>query len=189
MKKFLIVIIAAAGILSAQTKTGSTAAPFLNIGIGPRAAAMGGAFVATANDVTALYWNPAGASRAEFSSALFTHSTWFADINYNWAGAMLNMGGSGTLGLTFMYLDYGDMEVTTLREPDGTGEMFNPKDMAFGLSYAYNLTDRFSVGLSVKYIKSEYLEYKCRRCGCRSGCPFLIRYLWFKNRCNNFELR
>jgi hypothetical protein len=152
MKKFLIIIIAATGVLFAQSKTGSTAAPFLNIGIGPRAVSMGGTFVATANDVTSLFWNPAGASRTEMSSALFSHSIWFADISYNWAGAMLNLGGAGTLGLSFTYLDYGDMEITTLREPDGTGEIFNPKDLAVGLTYGYNLTDRFSIGGTVKYI-------------------------------------
>jgi predicted porin len=152
MKKILILVFVISGIIAAQSKVGSTAAPFLNIGIGPRAVSMGGTFVATANDVTSLYWNPAGASRSEFSSALFSHSRWFADINYNWAGAMLNMGGMGTIGLSFTYLDYGDMEVTTLREPDGTGEIFNPKDMAIGLTYAYNLTDRFSVGATMKYV-------------------------------------
>jgi hypothetical protein len=58
----------------------------------------------------------------------------------------------GTIGLSFTYLDYGDMEVTTLREPDGTGEIFSPKDMAIGLTYSYNLTDRFSLGGTAKYV-------------------------------------
>jgi hypothetical protein len=155
MKKFLLIFFAAAGIIAAQSKVGSTAAPFLNIGIGPRAIAMGGSFVATANDVTSLYWNPAGASRTEFSSALFAHSRWFADITYNWAGAMIATDGMGTLGLSFMYLDYGELEVTTLREPDGTGELFTPKDMAIGLTYAFNLTDRFSIGGTAKYVNQK----------------------------------
>jgi len=41
----------------------TTCAPFLEIGVGARAIGMGGAFVATANDVSALYWNPAGIGR------------------------------------------------------------------------------------------------------------------------------
>ncbi len=87
-----------------QSKIGSSSAPFLNIAIGPRAVSMGGAFVATASDVTALYWNPAGASRTETNEAMFSHSKWFADISYNWAGAMLNLGGAGTIGLSVTYL-------------------------------------------------------------------------------------
>jgi long-subunit fatty acid transport protein len=155
MKKFILLFLIAAPLLLSQTKVGSTAAPFLNIGVGPRAIGMGGAFVATANDVTALYWNPAGASRVETSEAMFTHLSWFAGIKYNWAGAMLYTEGVGTIGLNIGYLDYGDLEVTTLREPEGTGEFFTPHDLFIALSYAYNLTDRFSIGGSVKYINQK----------------------------------
>ncbi len=154
MKKLLICLIFSISFINlySQTKVGSTAAPFLNIGIGPRAISMGGGFSATANDVTALYWNPAGISRTEYNEAMFAHTNWFADIIFNWAGAKLNLGGLGAVGLSVTYLDYGEMEVTTLREQDGTGEIFTAKDMAIALSYAYNLTDRFSIGGSVKYV-------------------------------------
>lgn len=148
---FVFVLICSINLV-AQTKVGSTAAPFLNIGIGPRAIGMGGGFTATANDVTALYWNPAGISRTEYNEAMFSHTTWFADITFNWAGAKVNLGDLGALGLSVTYLDYGKMEVTTLREQDGTGEFFTAKDMSIALSYSYNLTDRFSIGGSVKYI-------------------------------------
>lgn len=140
------------GSLISQTKVGSTAAPFLNIGIGSRAIGMGGAITATANDVTALYWNPAGISRTENNEALFSRTSWFADITFNWAGAKINLGNYGSIGLSLTYLDYGEIEVTTLREQDGTGEFFSAKDMSLALTYAYNLTDRFSIGGSVKYI-------------------------------------
>ncbi len=155
MKKILILVLVYASVIISQTKVGSTAAPFLNIGIGPRAIGMGGAFVATANDVTSLYWNPAGASRTESSGAMFNHISWFADIKYNWAGAMLNLGGTGTVGLNIGYLDYGSLEITTLREPEGTGETFNPHDLFLALTYAYNLTDRFSIGANVKYVSQK----------------------------------
>jgi len=155
MKKVLIILLLSVTYLFGQTKVGSTAAPFLNIAVSPRAISMGGAFIATANDVSSLYWNPAGASRSDINEAMFSHSRWFADINYNWAGAMIKLGGAGTLGLSLTYLDYGDIEVTTLAEQDGTGEFFSASDMSLGLTYAYNLTDRFSLGGSVKYIQQK----------------------------------
>jgi long-subunit fatty acid transport protein len=153
MKKLIIIYLVSFGCLFAQSKVGSTAAPFLNVAIGARPIAMGGAFSATANDVSALYWNPAGIARIPGNEALFSYSNWFADINYNWSGAALNLGGMGTIGLSVTYLDYGEMEVTTLSEQDGTGQMFDATDLAMALSYAYNLTDKFSVGGSVKYIQ------------------------------------
>jgi len=155
MKKILSIFLISVSCLMGQSKIGSSAAPFLNIAIGPRAVSMGGTFVAIASDVSALYWNPAGASRTETNEAMFSHSKWFADINYNWAGTMLNLGGAGTIGLSVTYLDYGDMEVTTLAEQDGTGQFFTASDMSLGLTYAYNLTDRFSIGGNVKYIQQK----------------------------------
>jgi hypothetical protein len=116
---------------------------------------MGGAFIATASDVSSLYWNPAGASRSDINEAMFSHSRWFADITYNWAGAMVKLGDAGTVGLNLTYLDYGDMEITTLSEQDGTGQLFSAHDMSMGLTYAYNLTDRFSLGGTVKYIQQK----------------------------------
>jgi len=153
MKKVLFLIILLASFVAAQSKIATTAAPFLNIGVGPRAIAMGGAFIATANDVTSLYWNPAGASRSNKNDALFAYTSWFADINYSWSGAMVKLGDAGTLGLSFTYLDYGDIEITTLAQQDGTGQYFSSYDMDIGLTYAYNLTDRFSLGGTVKYIQ------------------------------------
>jgi len=155
MKKILIVFLLSIACVFSQSKVGSTAAPFLNIGIGPRAISMGGAFIATASDVSSLYWNPAGASSSDINEAMFSHSSWFADINYNWAGAMLKLGDAGTVGLNLTYLDYGDMEITTLAEQDGTGQLFSAHDMSIGLTYAYNLTDRFSLGGTVKYIQQK----------------------------------
>lgn len=155
MKKYIILFLALlfTGMVNGQSKVGSTAAPFLNVAVGPRAISMGGAFVATADDITALYWNPAGISRTLNSGALFTHTEWFADISYNWAGAVLQLGDMGALGMSITYLDYGEIEVTTLSEQQGTGEFYNPSDMAIGLSYAYNLTDRFSLGATAKYVQ------------------------------------
>ncbi|MFN2126758.1 MAG: PorV/PorQ family protein, partial [Anaerolineales bacterium] len=159
MKKVLLILLLSVTYIFGQTKVGSTAAPFLNIAVSPRAISMGGAFVATANDVSSLYWNPAGASRSDINEAMFSHSRWFADINYNWAGAMIKLGGAGTLGLSLTYLDYGDIEVTTLAEQDGTGEFFSASDMSLGLTYSYNLTDRFYLGGTVKYIQQKIWKY------------------------------
>ncbi|MCA0389623.1 MAG: PorV/PorQ family protein [Bacteroidetes bacterium] len=150
---FLVILVSACSLMFGQTKVGSTAAPFLSIGIGPRAVGMGGAFTATANDITALYWNPAGVSRMGGSGAYFSHTKWFADINFNYAAAMLTLGDWGTVGGSVTLLDYGETEITTVKEPDGTGAKYGAKDMALGLHYAMNLTDRFSIGGTVKYVQ------------------------------------
>ena len=65
---------------------GTTAANFLEIGVGSRATSMGDAYVAVANDVSSIYWNPAGLSNVSNSSALFMVQPWLVDIDMLFAG-------------------------------------------------------------------------------------------------------
>lgn len=55
-----VVTLASTIMLFSQSKVGTTAAPFLGIAVGSRAIGLGGAFTAFSEDVSALYWNPAG---------------------------------------------------------------------------------------------------------------------------------
>ena len=135
------------------SKVGTTAAEFLQIGVGPRAMAMGGAFVATADDASALYWNPAGLSRMPRSEAIVTHSEWLADINFDYFGVGLDLGAFGTLGLSVTMLSVPDMLVRTEDRQEGTGEIFDAGDMALAVSYGSAITDRFSVGVTAKFIQ------------------------------------
>jgi hypothetical protein len=138
------------------TKTGTTAAPFLKIGVGSRAIGMGGAFTATANDISAMYWNPAGLALINGSEASFNHVTWFADVQYDFAGVALPLADVGTLGTFVELLSMDEMDVRTIEVPEGTGEKFGAGAMAIGLSYARSLTDQFSIGFNAKYLR-EYL--------------------------------
>ena len=73
---------------------------------------------------------------------------------------LFRLGDFGNIGFSFTSLSMEDMKVRTVEQPDGTGENFSAGDMAIGLSYARNLTDRFSVGITAKYIKAIYLAYE-----------------------------
>lgn len=134
------------------SKVGTTAASFLSIEVGARAIGMGGAFVATANDASCMYWNPAGLARLQNGEAIFNHTDWIMDVTYDFAGIVLPLGAVGTVGLNFSTLSMGEMEVRTIMYPEGTGEKFGATDFAVGASFARNLTDRFSFGFSAKYI-------------------------------------
>ena len=82
--KFLITMaIGLVTFLNAQTinRYGTTTANFLEIGVGSRATSMGDAYVAVANDVSSIYWNPAGLSHVTNSSALFSIQPWLVDID------------------------------------------------------------------------------------------------------------
>ncbi len=148
----MILCAALAGEAQQVTKVGTTAAKFLSIPVGARATGMGGAFVAIANDPSAMYWNPAGIARLTQSEALFSHSAWIADISFNYAGVVMPVSEFGTFGVNFTSLSMSDMERTTEDQPDGTGEFFSAGSFAVGISFAKNLTDWFSIGTNVKYV-------------------------------------
>lgn len=134
------------------TKVGTTAAPFLEIEVGSRAIAMGGAYVAAARDASALYWNPSGIARMSQGEAFLSHTKWLADTQYDFVGLVLPAGQVGTLGFMFSTLNMGEMKVRTILYPEGTGELFDANSFMFGATWARNLTDRFSIGLSAKWI-------------------------------------
>lgn len=160
MKKFLLVIAILFPLLQDSgigqvTKTGTTAAKFLSVGIGPRANAMGGAFTAVGNDASGLYWNPAGVADLDKYEAMFTYTSLFKDlnINLNYFALVIPTEDWGNFGVSVTALDYGEMDVTTEYYPEGTGEKFSAASYAFGLSYARTITEWFSAGATVKYIR------------------------------------
>lgn len=141
---------------SQVTKVGTTAASFLEIPVGARAVAMGGAFAAVSDDASAMYWNPSGIARLTQSDAIFSHAAWIADISFNYGGIAIPLGENGTVGFNFTSLTMDDMERTTEDQPEGTGETFSAGSYAVGVAYARNLTDWFSIGANIKYI-NEYI--------------------------------
>lgn len=153
----VLILVIIPQLLSAQfvsdvSKRGTTAAPFLTISQGARAAGMGSAFVAVADDPSAIFWNVAGLARLDYHGASFDHTTWFADIGYNFGSVSFNLGDFGVLGASFIASDVDEMNVTTIIEPNGTGETFNVTDMAFSIAWAFNLTDNFSIGFNPKVV-------------------------------------
>lgn len=154
MKKIFITLLALGISVSIfpQTKVGTTAANFLSIPVGPRASAMGGAFSAIANDATTSFWNPAGLSRLSRSEFTAATAKWLVGTRLNWVGLAFKFDDDNAIGISVNQLDYGEEEITTAEKPNGIGENWSASDLAISLSYSRNLTDRFSIGGSVKYV-------------------------------------
>jgi len=176
----IVSLFASVSFAQEVTKVGTTAAGFLNIDVGARALGMGGSFVSVADDISSMYWNPAGVARLSGPQALFTHSRWIADVNFNYAAFALPLGNIGTLGANATFLTMDEMERTTVFEPDGTGEMFDAGSYAFGLSYARNLTDRFSIGFNVKYINEKIYHSSASGAAFDIGTLFDTQYYGLK---------
>ena len=153
--KIIVLLLLVTGLGFGQYKGGTSAAHFLKIGQGSRAVAMGEAYVAMSADASGLYWNPGGISRAPGAQLTFGYTNWIADVNLNYFGVIFPLYGVGTFGTAITSVTMDDMLVRTEEEPDGTGEHFSPSMLSMQLSFARNLTDRFSLGFNAKYIQEQ----------------------------------
>jgi long-subunit fatty acid transport protein len=134
-------------------RAGISTAQFLKIGVGSRATAMGDAFVAVANDASALYWNPAGLSQFSENQVMFSHNKWVVDINHDFIGAVYHLDDANTFGVSLTSLSMQDMKVTTEFAPSGNGKYFGFGDLGFSVSYSRKMTDQFSFGGTIRYIE------------------------------------
>lgn len=136
-----------------QSKTGTTVAQFLLIEPSARAAAMGNTGVAMYDEVIAAYYNPAAIGQQSQHGLQFTHSLWLADIRYDYAAAVIQAGGIGNFFFSFTSLNSGEIAVRTVEQPLGTGERYTVSNLALGLGYGRQLSDRFSLGLQLSFIQ------------------------------------
>jgi len=155
LKSLLIISLIAAvpGWSQDISRVGTSAAQFLKLGVGARAGALGEAAVTVASDVTGLFWNPASVASIQRTSLAVSRNQLYADMAYNFFGVVQPLSGSSTIGISALYLDSGDMEITTLASPDGTETYFSWEAYSLGITYSRFVTDRLSLGGTVKYIR------------------------------------
>lgn len=134
-------------------KVGTYAAQFLKINTSARAAGMGSAYTAVANDAAAIYWNPAGMVELSRTEVTLNSVVWPADIDVYFAGAVFQTPYfPGTFGISARALTMDPQLERTVYMPQGTNRYFDAGDMSFGLSYAMYFTDRFSAGVTAHFI-------------------------------------
>lgn len=179
MKKVIsiLLLVFSLTIMFAQDKVGTVAANFLNVPVGGKAISMGGAYTAISDDPTAIFWNPGAMSRTGKSDVYTSITNYFVDAQHTWFGAQYMLTPSDAFGISLNSLNYGDWEeVTTVEEPDGTGEFWQASDMAISLSYARSMTDRFSIGASVKYIQQQIYNESASTVALDLGLLFITQF-------------
>lgn len=128
----------------------TTPAAFYFIGSVARARALGNAFVAVADDASAVYWNPAGIAQLESPTLMMMDRITTLDTNYaNLTGVLPINDTIGTLGLNVIFFSVDDIPIfDNLGNPGGE---LTDKEGALILSYAYGIGD-ISLGVNFKGI-------------------------------------
>ncbi len=157
---FLLSVLAVLCVQPASAqKVGSTSMQFLKVLPSARAAALGEAYSTLASGAEAVFWNPAGLALVENQEFSLTYTDWLFDARQGAISYALAVRGFGAVGLQVQYVDFGVFEETTnerpfISDPDNpglTGRTFKPYSYVIGATYARHLTDRFALGLGVKY--------------------------------------
>jgi hypothetical protein len=122
---------------------GVTSENFTKIPEGARQCGMGEAFTGIADDVNAVYWNPAGLTQLTQNNFCLMHTAWLLSVNDEYGAYALPIPGIGTVELSGIYL-YGSVAVTS-EDSKGdyvaTNAQANASDMDIDLAFAKKLSD------------------------------------------------
>ncbi|OVE79681.1 hypothetical protein BVY01_01765 [bacterium I07] len=150
-----------------MNNVGTAGWQFLHYPTNARSAAMGGIITALGyGNAASAMTNPASTADVESFDLAFSHMDWVADIGFQTVAAVKNLGSWGVIGVNFVYVDYGEMVRTENLETfdilgnslgilpvfDDLGT-FTASDMAIGLSYSRQITNKLQVGGNLRYLE------------------------------------
>jgi hypothetical protein len=104
--------------------------------------------------VESMRINIAGLSRINKSEFVVANSRLFegTGLGMSAVGFATRMGSNGALGISLTSLNFGDIPITTVNQPEGTGGTFSPNFFNIGIGYSYLYENKISVGFLVRAI-------------------------------------
>jgi len=162
-----------------NNKVGIAGSQFLKIPIGARGSGMT-AFSTVTNDLSSIYWNPAGLAYQRGLAAEFSYLQWFAGYTHNFAAVSFGLGNDFTIAAHLISLSSGDIQVTTTAYPEGMSTKYQNSDIAAGLSFSGFLTEQFSFGVTAKYISNSIYNVSSTGFAFDIGTLYDTRFLGLK---------
>ncbi len=136
-------------------KVGAAGSQFLKIPVGARGTAMS-ANVSVVNDISSIWWNPAGLASVKTLGGYFSNTWLYAECSQMFAGLSIPLSSDFTVGASMNSFTTGNIEYTTIHDDQGNRHYYQVADMALALSVAGYLTEDFSFGVNLKYISNSF---------------------------------
>ena len=176
--KFLSILLLSVNLIWAgnEDRAGSAGATELLINPWANSSAWGSAGISSVNGLESIFLNVAGLAYADKTEIQFSRTNWMGNISgigLNAAGMAQKVGESGVLGISFMNMNYGDVQITTTELPEGGVGTFNPSSMNFTLAYAKKFSPSISGGLALKVVSQSISNVRAQGVGIDAG----IRYV------------
>ena len=159
MKKIILmataVLMLSSMALGQGSRMGTASSTQLQVVQGARYLSGGGA-AANAVGMDAVYWNPAGLALSENGvDAIFSNRQYIAEIDNNFFGVSVDFIGM-KMGVSVRTFNIGDIDETTVFQPDGTGQVFTPNFSILGATASKRLSDNTSVGINANFIRESF---------------------------------
>lgn len=163
----LLLVVCTMDLDAQNRKAGINSAAFLKVGVGARQVGMGSATTSLLGDATNLFWNPAGIGlREDQLQVSFHYNKWIAELSQNALAATYNLGDIGTIGIGVMTFGLsgisadrdvypGNPALQALQIDQQSSSSYDYMDLLFQASYSRFVTDRLSLGVSVKFISEK----------------------------------
>ena len=155
IRNALVIIILASSMAFAVGQSGVDLS-FLGAGVGARPLGMGGAFVAVADNADSPFWNPAGIIKKSEITTMTTKLS--SDSDHYYMSYVLPVF-KGTVGISWIQVGTGNISQTS-KEVDNYNEVYNlgvfsSFSNAYMLSYAREINDNLSLGVTGKYLTTD----------------------------------
>lgn len=150
---FLFIALFSPSLLHAQQLNPDYAEEVLSIGVGARALAMGGAFVAAASDATAAYWNPAGLSLIDNLQICTIHATQSSLQNYDFVNIAFNSQDIGSYAFSYVRLGVDGIIQTGPSGPTSIGTLSDTEQVEM-ISGGWKLGNQFALGGTIKFLEN-----------------------------------
>jgi hypothetical protein len=100
----------------------------------------------------AIYMNVGGLAYTQNTEMIFSNTNWLVgtDVKINSFGISQSLSGEGVIGIAIMTTDVGEIDITTVSQPEGGVGTFSPRLNNISLAYAKRFTESISGGIVVK---------------------------------------
>jgi tetratricopeptide (TPR) repeat protein len=185
----MIIFVLGLSTLIYAAGAGVTSMNFIKIAQGGRQAGMGEAFTGLADDVNAIYWNPAGLAELTRHQFCLMHSAWLLDINSEYIAYAIPVAGFGTLAAYGNFLNAGEILQIT-EDASGnyvppTGDKVGASNMSVSVAYGKKLSEIFGentifedfyAGLNLNILTEQVFEDSGGGFGINIGGLYYPRY-------------
>jgi len=158
-----------------KDRSGQAGAAELLINPWARSSGWGGVDVAGVKGLEGIYNNVAGIAHTSKTELIFSYTDWMkgADIKLMSFGLSQRVGDAGVIGLSVMSMNFGEIEITTIDDPEGGIGTFSPNYLNIALSYAKAFSNSIYGGLTLKVISESIADASAQGLAIDAGIQYI----------------